>query len=113
MENLIFCTVMFRRQRNYFSSLIRKQKKQFYADLDINDVTNKKFWKTIKQLFRDKTKSSNAMILVEKDNMVTTDNYEIAKILNSYFTNGTKYSRVHKVKFAEDSLFKNFTWSTL
>lgn len=52
------------RQRNYSSSLFRKWKKnQFYRNLDIKDVSdNNKFWKTIKPLFLDKTKSSNTMV---------------------------------------------------
>ena len=55
------------RQRNYYSSLTRKQEKQFYRNLDIKDATDKKtFWKTIKPLFPDKTKSSNTLTLLEK-----------------------------------------------
>ena len=59
-------------------------------DLFVKDVTgDKKFWKTIKLLFSDKTKSSKTMILIEK-NKVVTDNSDIAKTLNSYFTNVIK-----------------------
>ena len=71
------------RQRNYYSPFTRKREKQFYRNLDIKDVIDKNtFWKTIKPLFPDRTKSSNTMILLEKDKVVT-DNGEIAKRLNS------------------------------
>ena len=65
--------------------------------MDTKDVTdNKKFWKTIKPLFSDKTKSSNNDITREKK--VLTDNSEIAKTLNSYFTNLVKSSEIPDVR---------------
>ena len=75
--------LMYTRQRNCCSSPIRKRKKDFYGNLDIEI---KQFWKTIKPLFSDKTASSNTIIL-EKDKSVT-DNSKITIItLNRYSTN--------------------------
>lgn len=77
--------------------LIRKREKQFYGGLDIKDVTdNKKFWKTIKPLFSDKTKLSNNHIT--RDKKVVTDNSEIAKTLNSYFINVVKSLEIPDVR---------------
>ena len=42
-------------QWNYFVTLLRKVKKEYYDSLDLKDITvNKKFWKTLKPLFYDK-----------------------------------------------------------
>ena len=50
--------------RNYCTRLFRKEKKQYYNNLDINLITdNKKFWKTVKPLFSDKHFSSNKITL--------------------------------------------------
>ena len=63
----------------------------------IKDVTdNKKFWKTIKPLFSDKTKLSNNDIT--RDKKVVTDNSEIAKTLNSYFINVVKSLEIPDVR---------------
>ena len=75
-------------------SLIRKRKKQFCVNWNIKDVTDyKKFWKTSKPLFSNKTKPSNTIILLEKDKVIT-DNSEIPKTLNSYLTNMAKSLKV-------------------
>ena len=40
------------KQRNYCVSLIRKEKKAYYSNLKIRDVTdNKTFWRNVKPLF--------------------------------------------------------------
>ena len=45
----------FVKQRNCVS-LLRKSKRNYYSNLNVKDITdNKKFWKTIKPLFSDKT----------------------------------------------------------
>ena len=49
--------ISFIKQRNYCVSLLRKTKKQYYANLNEKDVAdNKKFWKTVKPLLSDKLK---------------------------------------------------------
>ena len=45
------------KQRNYCVSLLRKNKKDYYANLNVKDiVNNKQFWRTVKPFFSDKTK---------------------------------------------------------
>ena len=40
------------KQRNYCVSLIRKEKKAYYSNLKVRDVTdNKTFWRNVKPLF--------------------------------------------------------------
>ena len=45
--------VAYNKQRNYCVSLIRKEKKAYYSNLNIRDVTdNKTFWRKVKPLFQ-------------------------------------------------------------
>ena len=57
----------YKKQRNNCVGLLRKVKKQFYENLNVNFVSdNKKFWKQIKPFFSDKNQSYNKITLVEK-----------------------------------------------
>ena len=39
-------------KKNFCSRLYKKERKKYYANLDIRNITdNKKFWKTVKPLF--------------------------------------------------------------
>ena len=73
--------------RNYCTGLFRRQKKNFYNNLDPKLVTdNKKFWKTIKPLFSEKHFTSNKITLLEEEEIIS-DDHAITEIFNSYFSN--------------------------
>ena len=74
------------KQRNYCVTLIRKgKKKEYYGSLDVMDIKdNKKFWKTVKPLFSDKSKSRITITLVE-DGKIESNHKEIAGTFNNYF----------------------------
>ena len=77
----------YKKYRNYCTGLFRRQKKSYYGNLDIKDITdNRKFWKTIKPLFSEKHFSNNKIILVEGEEIIS-DNMAIAKTFNTYFSN--------------------------
>ena len=68
-------------------SLLRKEKKDFYGNLDISKVTdNRVFWKIAKPKISDKVKIRSKISLVEDDKMVSQGD-EIAKTFNEYFIN--------------------------
>ena len=47
--------IAYDKQRNYCVNLLRRTKKNYFANINISSVTdNKKFWKTVKSLFSDK-----------------------------------------------------------
>ena len=72
------------KQRNYCVSLLRKTKKDYYANLNVKDIVdNKQFWRTVKPLFSDKTKSNEKITLVE-DETVTTQDEKNAELLNLF-----------------------------
>ena len=62
------------KQRNYCVSLLRKNKKDYYANFNVKDIfDNKQFWRTVKPLFSDKTKSNEKIALVEDETVSTQD----------------------------------------
>ena len=75
------------KQRNYCVTIIRKSKKEYYGRLDVKDIAdNKKFWKTVKPLFSDKSKSRRTKTLVE-DVKIESNHKKIVDIFNNYFAN--------------------------
>ena len=58
----------YKRQRNICSNILKSTKKTFFETLNINEITgNRKFWKTVKPFFTDKCKTTNNIILTEKN----------------------------------------------
>ena len=82
------------KQRNYCASLLRKTKKDNYANLTEQDVAdNKQFWRTVKSLLSDKVKSSEKITLVEGEEIINEDG-ENARILNRFFSNAIKNLKI-------------------
>ena len=66
--------------------IIALEKKFFYNNLDTKSITdNKMFWKNVKHLFSEKHFSSNKIILVEDDKIISEE-AEVAKIFNEFFS---------------------------
>ena len=77
----------YNKQRNYVVSLLRKEKKDFYGNLDISKVTdNRVFWKIVKPKISDKVKIRSKITLVEDDKILSQD-AEITETFNEYFIN--------------------------
>ena len=77
----------YNKQKNKCVSLLRKTKKACYSDLNVRDIVgNKKFWKTVKSFFSDKSNNLENISLVENGNLLT-DVFEIAEAFNKYFQN--------------------------
>ena len=77
----------YNKQRNYVVSLLRKEKKDFYGNLDISKVTdNRVFWKIVQPKISDKVKIRSKITLVEDDKILSQD-AEIAETFNEYFIN--------------------------
>ena len=75
----------FRKQRNLCVKLFKTEKRNFYRNLDISQVTdNKLFWKTVKPFISDKNKGNSKITLIEDDKIVSKDK-EVAETLNNYF----------------------------
>ena len=55
----------YKKQRNVCVNLLKKAKKDHFANLDVNSVLdNRKFWQNVKPLFSNKVKAKMNMFLV-------------------------------------------------
>ena len=73
----------YERRRNICSNILKPTKKAFFENLNINEITdNRKFWKTVKP---GKCKTSNNIILTEKNETLNDDNKN-SNTFNEYFT---------------------------
>ena len=76
----------FNKHKNYCNRLSKRERKNFYAQLDTNNITdNKKFWKTVGPLFSDKGGIRDKIILVEKGELISED-LEVAETFNKFFS---------------------------
>ena len=96
--------IAYNKQRNYCVSLIPKEKKAYYSNLNIRDVTdNKTFWRKIKPLSSEKVNLQTKILLVEKGNdlsdpeisseveKVISEDMEIAETFNEFFVPKENY----------------------
>ena len=66
---------------------LRRTKKNYFANIKISSITDdKKFWKTVKPLFSDKSSHRQNINLVENDTTLN-DNQVVAEAFNNYFNN--------------------------
>ena len=70
----------FCKQGNICVNTLRKTKKEYYSNLEVSKVAgNKKFWKTVKNFFSDKSNNFGTINLVE-NNIVISDDQRIAHV---------------------------------
>ena len=53
---------------------------------------NRKFWKTVNPLFSEKSYSKESISLINKDGLIT-ENEDLAKTFNNFFSNIVKKTR--------------------
>ena len=96
--------VLYNRQRNYCVCLLRKEKKEYFANLNEKTITgNRKFWHTLKPFLSDKVKSKEAIILVNKENVESKES-EVAKIFNEFFSNIVKNLEIPEYQCEDNNL---------
>ena len=79
----------FRKQRNLCVKLFRTEKRNFYKNLDISQITdNQKFWNTVKPFISNKNKAKAKITLIEDERIISKDE-EVAETLNDYFVTVT------------------------
>ena len=79
--------IMYKRQRNTYTSLLRKCKKAYFNSIRPSDVAdNKKFWKVIRPFFSDSNTTRERIALNENDVICDSDD-KVATIFNSFFSN--------------------------
>ena len=80
----------YNRHKNYCANLVNREKRKYYADLDIKVVEdNKCFWKKIKPLLSNKVPSKKKMTLIENDEVVAEEK-AIAEIMHDHFVDAVE-----------------------
>ena len=80
----------YNKQRNICTSLLRKEKKSYFENLDTSQKTdNKMFWKTIKPMFSNKCTMKEKNTLVKNDEIIS-DCQHVAELFNKFFANIVK-----------------------
>ena len=89
----------YKKQKNFCSRLYKKERKKFYANIDIRNVTdNKKFWQTVKPLFSGKSQNVQQITII-KDGEILSKKEEVAETLNNYFKNAVRLLDISENKF--------------
>ena len=77
--------ISYTNQRNWCVLLLRKEKKEYFADLNEKNIThNKRFWQTVKPFRLEKIKSREKITLVEKEELVSSES-DVAQRFNQFF----------------------------
>ena len=77
----------YKKQRNYCTRLFKKEKKKFYDNVDISQITNNKtFWQAVKPLFSEKHFRKRKIILREGEEIVSNA-LDVAETINIFFSN--------------------------
>ena len=94
----------YKKQKNYCSRLYKKERKKYYANLNIDKITdNIKFWKTVKPFISEKRHNTQNILLVERENIISTDK-EVADTMNNFFSCAAK-----SLDIPSNSYLTNFT----
>ena len=74
----------YKRQRNYCTNLLRKNKIDYFKSLHPSSLTdNKTFWKAVKPAFTDKVCCNESITLVDNEDIISDDD-EVVKIFNKF-----------------------------
>ena len=77
---------LYNKQRNLWVSILRKNKRDYFGNLNNKIVTdNRKFWKTISLLFSETTFHRECITLKESNKTITY-NAELAEAFNTFFS---------------------------
>ena len=97
----------YKRQRNYCVNLLRRVKKEYYNNLNPNNITdNKKFWNSMKPFFSDKNNSISKITLIENNTIISEDD-KVADTLNEFFSNVVE--KMHIKGFKPESILDSYT----
>ena len=75
----------YKKHKNFCSRLYKKERKKFYSQLDIKNITDDElFWKTMKPFLSEKCTYASKISLVHNDNVIS-DDQELADTFNNFF----------------------------
>ena len=98
---------IFKKYRNFCVSLLKKEKRKYYSNLDLKILENNKlFWKNIKPFFSGKSKLSSNITLIDGEK-VLTDKNDVAEALNEHFTEAVQNLGIEKFGSKSDLSCEN------
>ena len=99
---------LYNKQRNFCVSLLKKEKRKYYNNLDLNIFDdNKKFWQRIKPLFSDKQKALQSDIILVENNKTISDKEEVAEKLNNFFIEAVDNLEIEP--YAPENMIYNYS----
>ena len=94
--------LIYKKQRNFCVSLLRKEKKEYCAKPNEKDITDKrKFWHTVKLFLSDKVNSIENITLVNNENIEPNEN-GLAKTSYDVFSNIAKNHKILEYQCGDD-----------
>ena len=80
----------YKKQRNLCTYLLRKEKKNYYSNLDLSCIfDNKRFWNMVKSLFIDIVRTMEQITLIENDEIIYNAK-DVSEVFNTFFSNAVK-----------------------
>ena len=100
--------LVYTKQRNFYVSLLRKVKSEYFANLSEKNITdNRKLWQTGKPFLSEKNKSREKIAFAKNEEIIS-DDVEVENTLNSYFSNVAKNFKIPEI-IVTDSLLQNLS----
>ena len=76
----------YRKQKNSYSRLYKKERKTFFNNLKVSNITdNKTFWKNSQPIFSENRKITNKIALVGDNENIISDDEFVSEELNHFF----------------------------
>ena len=83
----------YKKQRNFCVKSLLQTKGEYFSNINVKSISdNKKYMKTVKPFFSNKSLKTNNMMLVVREEEI------IANIMNNYFTSITSYPKLKPIK---------------
>ena len=80
----------FKKQRNYCNRLYKRERRKYFNNLNLKDITdNKTFWKTVKPFLSNKGCFYKQITIIE-DGKIISEDKEVAEKLSNYFEKAVK-----------------------
>ena len=93
------CREAVRKQKNYCNRLSKREKREYYSRLNLNNITDiKKFWKTMQPFFNNKGGGNEKIVLVEGDKIISNDT-DVAQTFNHFFKNSVTSLNISENRF--------------
>ena len=100
--------ISYSKQRNYCVSLLKKEKRKYYNNLNPKIFKdNKTFWQRVKPLFSDKQKGIQSDIIIVENGVTTSDKTKVAEKLNNFFVEAVDNLGIEPYLIQNNNVSKN------